>query len=347
MQNARNKTQQEEEAPEDYEVFNAPARRQVDDIIDDYKAEALQRDTTPKATIYKYDNEKSGQDRTFTGYFTGDEIPNRHAIGLLYGSGRYAIHLDQPKGTAKQREQTDIIFRIHSIYDQHKATADAEKERKRIDAQKVDGINYNAGAMQAQSNAQPFQMMKEIFSMLLPVIKAATPPAAIAAPAVRPETPTDMFNSYQMMQKLLKTQLFDTAATFREFSRRYATAENIETVEGDEEPQQREPNIVEKIIEMIEPFFGLIAQKSEAAKITAMGLKAAPQFLEILNDPALCRLIVTHFDRTRGREKSDLALKNIGIDRARLFNRQPSTTGTPAARAKAPPPAETPPGANG
>jgi hypothetical protein len=348
MQNAKNKTQHEEEetAQEDFEVTTAPARRQVDDIIDDYKAEALQRDTTPKATIYKYDHEKggTGNDRTFAGYFTGDDIPNRHAIGLLYGSGRYCIQLDQPRGTAKQREQTSIVFRIHPIYDQHKAAADAEKERKRIEAQRADSINFNAGATQNQLTAQPFTMMKEIFSMLLPVIKAAQPVPAIGPAVPRTETPAEMLNSYAMMQKLLKTQLFDTAATFKEFSRRYAGPENIQDAETDDQDEndQREPSIVEKIITMIEPFFNLIAQKSESAKLAAMGLKAAPQFIEILNDPALCRLIVNHFDRTRGREKSDLALKNIGIDRVQLFKRPPAAAGSPPAQTKAPPPTKTP-----
>jgi hypothetical protein len=339
MQSAKNKTQDEEEEGEVTKSKRVYGRSPVDKIIEEYKEEARRRDTTPKATIYKYENEKSGQDRIFAGYFTGDEIPNRHNIGLLYGSGRFTIELDQPKGKADEAEECNLTFKIHSIYDALKAKADAENRRKEIDA----GGNP-ALMVQPQAN-QSFQMAKDILTMILPLVKAANPPAAIPAPAARTESPADMFNSYQMMQKLLKTQLFDTAATYREFSRRYAGPETIETAETDEEEtEQKEPSIVEKIITMIEPFFGLIAQKSESAKLAAMGLKAAPQFIGILNDPALCRLIVNHFDRTRGREKSDIALKNIGIDRQQLFKTPPTPAGTPQARPKPPPPTGQAPG---
>jgi hypothetical protein len=139
-----------------------------------------------------------------------------------------------------------------------------------------------------------------------------------------------MLNSYVMMSKLLKNNLFDTAETYKEFNRRFTqTADYSDETDTDNEPEEREPHIVEKIIQLIEPFFALIAQKSPAATIAATGLKQIPQFLDILKDPVLCRNIVNHFDKTKGRQQSDIALRNIGIDRQKLFAQRPAAPGTP------------------
>jgi len=315
----------------------AIGRSPVDKIIEEYKKEALRRDTTPKATLYKYIN-PTGADRIFAGYFTGDEIPNRHQIGLTYGSGKYFLELDQPKGKAEEEEGTSLIFSIHEIYDQLKAKADAEAQRKAYGTAGDPGAAAGMVMQQQQPN-QSFQMVKEILGLIIPVIKAANQPGTAAA-ANRGESAQEMFSSYAMMQKMLKANLFDTAQTYREFNKRFTEYEEQDTNGIDTgTPEEKQGGLLEKIISLIEPFFGLISQKTPAAQFAATTLKAAPQFLEVLNDPTLCRHIVNHFDRTKGRAAADIALKNIGINRARLFAAEtpaPQTTlkriqGRPAA----------------
>ena len=340
MQNAKNKAQnQPEETEEITTIKGTHGHSPVDRIIEEYKAEAHRRDTTPTCTIYKYASETTGQERIFAGYFTGDEIPNRHTIGILYGGGRYFIELYQPKGKAEETEATSFIFRIHEIYNGLKLKAETEKAKA-----EAAGLPPGQAAQQVQAT-QSFSMVKDILSLILPVLKAQTE-AATPAPAPRQESPQEMINSYLMMQKLLKNNLFDTAATFREFNRRFTEAEYTEQEEegitaGEE--NKKEGGLLEKIISLIEPFFALIAQKTPAAQIAATTLKAAPQFLEVLNDPALCRMIVQHFDKTKGRAAADIALQNIGIDRRQLFATPTQAPGKPAAIRQKPAPGQKPP----
>ena len=307
----------------------APSRKDtathLDRIIESYKQEAKRRDTIPKLTLYKYENEKTGTDRIFAGYFVGDEIPNTHEIGLLHGSGRYKVQIDQPKGTAESEEQISCTIKIHAIYDEYKARNDEEKRKKEL--ARINLSLQNAGTPAGSTGgvdiaSQSFLMVKEILALILPVFKESNKTQA----APRQENAQDLLSSYATMQKILKNNLFETAETFREYNRRYHIQEEQDIEDVDEPPQQteREPGILETIIKLIEPFFGLIAQKSQAGKIAAASLKAAPQFLEVLHDPVLCRTIVQYFDKTKGREKSDIALRNIGIDRVRLFA-QPQT----------------------
>jgi hypothetical protein len=340
MQNAKNKAQnQTEETEEIITTKGTQGHSPVDRIIDEYKAEAHRRDTTPTCTIYKYINETSGQDRIFAGYFTGEEIPNRHTIGILYGGGRYFLELYQPKGKAEDNEATSFIFRIHEIYNGLKAKAEAEKAKAEAAA-----LPPGQATNQVQA-VQSFAMVKDILSLILPVLKAQTP-AQAPAPAARQESPQEMMNSYLMMQKLLKNNLFDTAATFREFNRRFTEAEYTEQEDPGittEENDKKEGGLLEKIISLIEPFFALIAQKTPAAQFAATTLKAAPQFLEVLNDPALCRMIVQHFDKTKGRQAADIALQNIGINRRQLFATTNQAPGKAAAIRTKPAPGQNPP----
>lgn len=327
-------TTNDEDTGEDFTIESKP-RREVDSIIDEYKDEAGRRDATPKATIYKYDHEKTGNDKTFAGYFTGEEIPNRHNIGVKYGSGRYSLHIDLPKGTAQKAESIHLVFRIHSNYDELKRRADAERIRDELTGANTDRAGLPISA-EAGGQIQAMQMMKQMFDMIIPLINRQQ---AAAQPAR--ENPAELFNSYQMMQKLLKTNLFDTAETLKEYSRRFQIAgPDFQGIDDENETEEREPSLMEKIIEMIEPFFGMIAQKTPAAQMAAAGLRAAPQFAEILRDPSLCKMIVNHFDKTRGRQQSDIALKNIGINRAQLFGTKtppapasnPADVGAPAGR---------------
>jgi hypothetical protein len=326
MQSKKNEAP-EEENDGDFIGSTTTPRRTFDDIVDEYKEEAARRDTTPKATFYKFEGDGQKAEPIFIAYFIGDEIPNRHNVGILFGGGKYRVHLDNPKGTADKRAATEVIFKIHPVYDQHKAKKDAEDRKKdlaRIGDMTGERPDNNPAA-------QSMQMVKEIFQMLLPVLKAQnTPPAALPEPKANQQS---ILDQYAFMQEILKNNLYETAETYREFNRRFKEeGSNIEDAETDEPEPQKGGSLLETIINLIEPFFALIASKSPAARLAATTLKAAPQFVEVLNDPQLCRMIVQYFDRTKGIEKANIALQNIGINRAQLFGPGPARSGAAAAR---------------
>lgn len=319
-----------EEEPDNDEIELVTVSRQsdLDNLIEDYKTEAAQRETTPKMVLYKFENDKTGKEREFIGYFVGEDIPEKHMIGCMFGGGRYQIYLKQPRGTAQENKQLSIQLKISHVYDAHKAKYDEEKRRQEV--QRLNGIS-SPGPAQAITPAggasigESFVMLKELLTLIMPAIKAQSAAAATAQPA------PDMLSQYAMMQKVLQKNLFDTAETYRAFNRRFQIDEQEPTGIEEEpvEPEKKEPSLMDqvgKFIKMVEPFFGLIAQKGSVAQITAQTVRAAPQFLEIISDPQLCRVIVNYFDRTKGKDASDQALKNLGINREKLFG-----SGTPGA----------------
>jgi hypothetical protein len=301
----------------------------ADDIIADLKEQAKLLDVTANATLYKYDHPTSGTSRIHAGYFTGDEIINVHQIGTRYGSGRYGYIVKRPAHGKTPEEQKFFTIRIHPIYDELKKKADAEAA-----AQQNSGALVPAGRPVYPSPQENFTIVKDILSLLLPVIKASQQQQTIQPAAAAP----DPFQSYAMMQKVLKSNLYDTAATYRDMARRFsqlppAGEEDGEfTEEGEEENDGKEKGLMEKIIDMVEPFFNLIAQKGAAGKLAAAGLKAAPAFADVLKDKNLCRMIINYFDKTRGKPLADIALKNIGIERGQFFSQIPAAA-APAARA--------------
>lgn len=289
---------------------------QYEEILQDWLEYGREIDAEPRADVYKYLNPDHGAAKEGIGYFIGDQIPTRHQIGLMEGSGKYSIDLQFYKKEAIQKKgRKRITFRLGKRYDELKREEDAKKNPPRDPA---------APPAPGQSAADTLQLVRDFLAIILPQVTAAKQqPAALPAPQ---NTAQDMLNQYAIMQKILKANLFDTAATYQEFNRRFsAGALNAPGIDDDEdeddqEPPQKEKSLMEKIIEMIEPFFGLLAQKSSAAQVAAQTLRAAPQFTAILEDKNLCRMIIQHFDRTKGREAADRALKNIGINREAFFN---------------------------
>jgi hypothetical protein len=308
------------------ELLNVPRKSDLDNLIEDYKREAEQYDTTPNMTIYKYENDKTGTQKELMGYFSGEEIPEKHMIGTMYGGGRYQISLKRPRGNGREAEQCTVVIKINRVYDVHKARYEEQKRREEIARFNGSGSGSGSGSPPVPSAGsgsalgESFLIVKEILSLILPSIRAQATPPAQAAPTA------DMIGQYQLMQTLLKKNLFDTAETYRAFNRRFGVSIPEEPgIEGDpeQEPERKEPGFmeyVEKVIKMVEPFFGLLAQKGAAGQTAALAARQAPQFVELINDPVLCRLIVQYFDKTRGTEASNLALKNLGINRTALFS---------------------------
>lgn len=322
------KQEPETEESEELKIEKVSRRNDLDMIIEDYITESEQRETTPKMKVYKYDNDRQGNDNEFIGYFTGNDIPDKHHIGLMFGGGRYKAFLFQPKGKAEKDETQGIVFRIGHIYDEKKRQHDEQKRKE--DAVKM---GFPEGAVMARTSnqaAESFGMVKELLSVITPLIKAQ----AAAAPATAATPAPDLMAQYAMMQQILRKNLFDTAETYRNFSRRFNFDQEQQGFEQDEpEQEEKEPGFmayVEKIIKMIEPFFGLLAQKGAAAQVTAQTVRAAPQFAELLSDPQLCRMIIQYFDQKKGKEASDLALKNLGINRSALFAATTAKPGGPA-----------------
>lgn len=315
------------------ELLNVPRKSDLDNLIDDYKREAEQYDTTPNMTIYKYENDKTGTQRELMGYFSGEEIPERDIIGKMFGGGRYQISLKRPKGNAKEPEQCTCVIKISHVYDAHKARYDEQMRREEI--ARINGSAAPAGGPPASpapgaTLGESFMIVKEILSLIMPAIKAQAAPAQ-TNPA------GDLLAQYGVMQNVLKKNLFDTAETYRAFNRRFGIQETlgIDDDQTEPEPEPKEPGFmeyVEKVIKMVEPFFGLIAQKGAAGQTAALAAKAAPQFVELINDPVLCRMIVQYFDKTRGAAASDVALKNLGINRTALFSNPSPVPGSQAAR---------------
>lgn len=305
-------------------VAKEPVKTDLDVLIEEYKSEAEQRDTTPKMYVYRYENEKvpKENDAEMMGCFFGNDIPEKHKIGLLYGGGRYRVHLKQPAKNGKGPDSTTVIIKISHAYD--KLKADFDEQTRREEAARLNENSRFPGsgspaqipaAVQGSTFGETFVMLKEILSIIMPVVKIqSAAPAPVPAP--------DMMAQYGTMQKILQKNLFDTAETYRTFSRRFQSDEPeepgiVDNFEPEEEPKGI--NIVEKIVKMIEPFFVLLAQKGPAGQVAAEAARAAPQFAEVLSDPQLCRFIVQYFDKTKGIDKANQALANLGINRQALF----------------------------
>ena len=313
---------QESNFQEEKAIESGQGQTDLDDKLDSFKAEAVALQLIPKATFYKYDHPERGSTYQQLGYFAGDDIPSTDDIGRKHGSGRYFVILKRPKGN-KPRPAETYTFKLHPVYDEIKKKAELEEIEKGA-KKALDSFPTAAGAPsaggQAGSIRETFYIVHDLLALLLPAVIKQNEPAPQPQ---RQDSEKDILGTHEILRKILKSNLFDTADLYKQLQRKLtlqAPAEETEDEEeGEAEPMEQESNLLEKIVKMIEPFFNLIAKRGALGQAAAATLKAAPQFAEILKDPQLCKMIISYFDRTKGRASADIALQNIGINRARFF----------------------------
>lgn len=299
------KKAEKETAEDDENTGNPPEdNTELDDVISEWQEDGRINDRVPVATLHRF-HEKTGSACSQIMEWRGDEIPTRHEMGVLFGAGRYWVKI---RAADKSRKPFSKTFSLADNYNVLKRAAEDLKRQE--NAEKYGYLTPTAPATATATATETFQIVKEILSLIIPVLTAAapTPAPAPAAPAL------DALGALPIIQKMLKQNLYDTLNTYNDIKRRYTQEEDAEDP-NDITPPPEEPKIMDKIIALIEPFFNQLAGNGIAGKTIGATIKNAPQLAEVLQDPELCKAIIKHFEDKKGIEPTKKALENIGLDR--------------------------------
>lgn len=284
----RNKTplpeDQEEELPETFEEI--PAKR--GNISYTFRiAELLGKcdsDATPTYTLYKYDNPGNPDDKSFIERYVREDPPTEDEIGRAFGSGRYLLMLAMPNGA-------DTLCRTY---------------RFRVN-ERYDKIAYPQAAAVPQSFApvekgltgiQLIEIVERMMSRFIPLF--------IRNPD--PDIKKLLFQNYQDTAEILKKQNLSTIKALTELR------ESGDNMQGEEVPE-KETSIIEQIAPFLQQFLPLLTGGGAKAEAASSIVKATPQFAKIMQDRGQYKRLITHLDKTEGKEKVDKILSVLKLKR--------------------------------
>jgi hypothetical protein len=293
--------------------------KEVEERVEDWLELNRVENGSPCATLYKLVGPKN-ETREQVDYFRGI-IPTRHEIGLDYGPGYYLMIIRNTTAS-KGVKSTSIRFTLADSYNEkHLKHKREQAERERLALGQSNGLP--SAIPQAQKD--PGETLKEAFGLVRlmqaetlaifkPILERALAPAApLALPA--PVTP---FQDYALSRQIMKDSLKESMSMMNLMQK---TMIENHSAPGDLDDEEKDPDdekksMFDKIIALAEPFINILAQNNMAAKMAAAGIKAAPQFKEVLQDAGLARRIVQYVETKEGPERAGIALKNLGINPA-------------------------------
>lgn len=272
---------------------------------------------SPVATLYKFTGE-TGEAREQVDYYRGI-FPSRHEVGLEYGPGRFILII---RNTTAQKgaKSTSCRFRLHESY----LEKSLKFKRDKADRERpvLGPPNALPPALPAPQNGKESlleaftivrSMQADTLAMFKPILERILSPAAVPAlPA--PKSP---FEDYALSRQIMKDSLKESMNMMAMMQKAMVDARSGTDPDPDDEeklPDEKQ-SMFERIIALAEPFINILAQNNLAAKMAAAGIKAAPQFREVIKDANLARRIITYVEQKEGPERASVALKNLGLAR--------------------------------
>jgi hypothetical protein len=274
---------------------------------------------SPYAILYRFINKATSGKMEQMNRFDGD-IPSRHEIGLMYGAGNYYLILIRPAGQKQGRKNTSYSFQLGETYNDLKRLEDQKK------VPVYNGLPVYQQTPQARSDGQGTAlkdafgmvqtMMVQMMALISPIINGALankPQAQLPAPGA-PD-----LGVYRTINDLLKSQTKENISFYNEMAKGIINMGPDASTTVEEEPKdEKQPDMLDKLLKVIEPFIPLLSQNNLAAKTAAAGFRAIPAVKQVVQDvtnkPDIAQGIVAYVVEKEGPEGARNVLKNMGIN---------------------------------
>lgn len=275
-------------------------------------------------TLYKFDNPATGTEKAQCGQWS-NEIPDSHTIGLTYGSGRYLVLVTTPEGAKQAKAIKGYRFRLHTYYD--------ELRRQAIAAGSMPLLPGASGsaAYSAPAGIRPgpaggsleggLSLVREVLGIIMPILEVRGRGAA----------PVDdmLMGQYSAMSKMLNKNLMDNHQMLLEMKRNEVLGADPAGI--DEVDDEEKPSIIEQLSPLIQKFLPLLLGNTPAAAATAATVRAIPDFKRIMGNPGEVGRIVAYLDNAIGKDKTDIVLRRLKVNRPGSAGPRPAAPG-PRAR---------------
>jgi len=258
--------------------------------------------------VYKYDNPTTGDLKVLCDRLE-EEIPDPHAIGLQYGSGRYMVMVSIPNGTTQERKVKGLRFRLHARYDElRKAAAGGGG---------ASPVPLAVAVAPQASLREGVEIVRSVVEMLAPLIAAQR--------SSSPDVSKILESSYDMTQAILRKSVENSQHLINQ-------VQEARLAQNPADDRDEEPDFLGRVMPLLEQFLPVLLGGGAQAKTTAAMVRSLPQFSKVISNKDEMSRIVAWLDKMHGREKCDRLLSALRVNRPRVNGRSTAPAAAPVAR---------------
>jgi hypothetical protein len=165
-----------------------------------------------------------------------------------------------------------------------------------------------------------FGMMKDMFSMFMPLLIQSMKPVGVTAERTNPnDMMLLMAQQAKMMSEMAKGNVKDIATFGRELLNQQflgTQQSQPQLQEPDYMPEPKEPpTLMEQLLPIVTSLLPALMQGGIKGAATAATVQAIPQVQHVLQDKDELKKFCDVFDKKFGKESVDKALKTLKIER--------------------------------
>lgn len=256
----------------------------------------------PVFYLYKYEDYKTGEQKSFIAKYRDCEPPDEDTIGCEHGSGRYLLCLNiPPTNQSKDNSSNDgkmrvYRFRVHARYDKIK------RDRENSLLQPVQSPSQIINQIQptGPNFSDAFAMIEKVFSMMAPILNR---PKDESAQEV-------MRSSYGMINEIVKQNVSDSMKLIGDIQRNaLMKGEPVEPVIE----QENEPSLLEQFAPILNEWLPKLLGGGPQGKAVSQVVQMTPQFQQVMKDKVELNRIIKYLKETRGEKEAEQILSALGI----------------------------------
>lgn len=256
----------------------------------------------PVFYLYKYEDFKSGEQKSFIAKYKDCEAPDEDTIGMEHGSGRYLLCLNiPPTNQSKDNSSNDgkmriYRFRVHARYDKIKR----ERENALLQPVQSPSQIVNLPAPGA-SFSDAFSMVEKVIGMIAPILNK---PKDDNVQEV-------MRSSYGMINEIVKQNVSDSMKLIGDIQRNALM--KGEPVEPAAIEQENEPSLLEQFGPILNEWLPKLLGGGPQGKAVSQVVQMTPQFQQVMKDKVELNRIIKYLTDTRGEVETAQILTALNI----------------------------------
>lgn len=253
----------------------------------------LAQHNASRATFYLYRIVR-GKKAQLSKYFSENDIPDEHEVGLKWGSGDYDLVMTAPPlRTNGKSIISSYLFTLDSYYDELRMEMQNRNPAYRMQQFQPQDSN--------RSMVEAITLLQTLISTLAPLFRPTE-----TAPDIQ-----KLFSSnYDVLSKVMRQSMENSVDLMTDYQRKVLMLKEKRDDDGVDEE-----GIIEKLIPYIKDWLPMLIGGGAPARQVGEIARKTAMFKEISKNKKIVNKLIEYLDKEKGETATDSVLSSLGLKR--------------------------------